>query len=173
MRYNVAQLLKEASGATRYYQLDVDIGGLDPLLVPVEHLMGEIAMLRTGTGVLVTGHLVTRVELVCSRCLTPFEAPLAIDVEEEFRPTVDVITGRHLVMEEEDEALWIDDHHVLDLTEVVRQDLLLALPLHPLCKEDCAGLCPVCGHNLNEGPCGCTTGDVDLRWAALLDLKLK
>ena len=173
MRYNVAQLLKEASGATRHYQLDEDISGLDPALVPTQHLHGEITMLRTGTGILVTGHLSTQVEVTCSRCLAPLEVGLGIDVEEEFQPTVDVVTGRHLVMEEEDEALWIDVHHILDLSEVIRQDLLLALPMHPLCKEDCAGICPVCGQNLNEGPCDCITSEVDPRWSALLSLKLQ
>ena len=173
MRYNVAQLLKASAGATRHYQFDEDVTGLDPLLVPIKRLQGEITMLRTGNGVLVTGRLAMVVEMTCSRCLEPLEVPLTIDLEEEFRPTVDVMTGRRLPMDEEDQALWIDAQHILNLEEVIRQDLLLALPLHPLCREDCAGICPQCGQNLNEGPCACIIRDVDPRWSALLDLKLE
>ncbi|HEY65335.1 MAG TPA: DUF177 domain-containing protein [Caldilineae bacterium] len=172
MRYNVAQLLKAPIGAVRHYHIDEDVTGLDPDLVPTERLRGEVTLLRTGNGILVTGHLTTEVEVVCSRCLEPSSVALEVDLEEEFRPTVDVITGRHLLMEEEDQALWIDAQHILDLHEVVRQNLLLALPLHPLCREDCAGICPQCGQNLNEGPCDCIATEVDPRWSALLELKL-
>ncbi len=173
MRYNVAQLLKESTGATRAFQLEEDISGLDPMLTPTRKLEGHITMLRTGSGILVTGHLATEVATTCSRCLEPLHVRLEIDVEEEFQPTIDVETGQRLPMEEDDQALWIDSHHVLDLHEVVRQDLLLAMPLHPLCRETCAGLCPHCGQNLNEGPCDCTVTDIDPRWSALLDLKLQ
>jgi len=172
MRYNVAQLLKEPTGATRHYQLDEDVTGLDPHLVPTSTLHGNITMLWTGTSILVTGRLVTRVETVCSRCLEPLEVALDIDVEEEFRPTVDIVTGRRLPVEEEDTALWIDAHHILDLTEVLRQNLLLALPSHPLCRENCAGICPECGQNLNEKACNCMPREMDPGWFTLSGLKL-
>ena len=171
MRYNVAQLLKEATGAVRAYHLDEDISELDPELIPTRRLRGEVTFLRTGSGILVTGHLSTEVEAICSRCLEPMRVQLEIDVEEEFQPTVDVVTGQRLPMEEEDQALWIDHAHILDLGEVVRQDLLLALPLQPLCRETCSGLCPQCGQNLNEGTCECAAMDIDPRWSALLSLK--
>jgi uncharacterized protein len=72
-------------------------------------------------------------------------------------------------MEEDDRALWIDDHHVLDLSEVLRQDALLATPMHVVCDDECRGLCPTCGQNLNEGPCDCPP-EGDPRWSALQDL---
>jgi uncharacterized protein len=61
----------------------------------------------------------------------------------------------------------IDGHHIIDMTEAVRQYILLTTPMKPLCREDCAGLCPVCGHNLNQGPCSCPPQGVDPHWAKL------
>jgi uncharacterized protein len=171
MQYNVSQLLKEPIGATRRYQLDEDIAGLDPLIVPTENLRGAVHMMRTGQGILVSGRLAARLETQCSRCLDTLEVDTEIEMEEEFCPTLDVVSGRRLVMEDEDQALWIDAHHILDLTEVVRQDLLLILPSHPLCREGCAGICPQCGQNRNEGPCECKPDTLDLRWTVLLEDK--
>ena len=95
--------------------------------------------------------------------------PLAIELEEIFIPTIDVVTGKPVTPEEDDRALWIDEHHILDLNEVLRQDALLAAPVHVLCKKDCRGLCPTCGQNLNAGSCNCTP-DIDPRWGPLVDL---
>ena len=69
--------------------------------------------------------------------------------------------------EDDDEALLIDEHHILDLSEVIRQGLWLAAPEEALCRPDCAGLCPRCGGNRNLGECNCDEASVDPRWAAL------
>jgi uncharacterized protein len=173
MQYNVSQLLKAHSGVSRRYEVEADIEGLDEELKPRDLLRGEVQLMRTSQGILVTGHLHTVVELTCDRCLEPFTVPVEIDLEEEFRPTVDIGTGASLpVVAEEDGAGLINGHHILDLTEVVRQALLLAIPMHPLCRPDCAGLCPECGQNLNEGSCQCQPRVEDLRWAALKELRI-
>ena len=94
---------------------------------------------------------------------------VSFDIEEEFHPTIDVTTGVSMEMEpDQDPATLIDEHHTLDLTEVVRQDLWLNLPTSPACQPDCKGLCSHCGQNLNQGSCGCKTQIADVRWAALL-----
>jgi uncharacterized protein len=167
MQYNVAQLLKDPIGATRAHAVQADITHLDPALLAVRPLVGDVRFLRTRAGILVQGVLWTEVHLTCSRCQEPMVARLELQLEEEFRPTIDVLTGRKLVMDEEDQALWIDAHHTLDLTEVVRQGLLLAIPMRPLCRPDCKGLCPMCGQNWNEGPCDCAEVEGDSRWAIL------
>lgn len=167
MQYNVAQLLKGPIGGTRTYAVQADITDLDRALPVVRPLVGDVHFLRTRAGILVQGFLWTEVRLLCSRCQEPMVARLELHLEEEFRPTVDVLTGRKLVMEEEDQALWIDARHILDLTEVVRQGLLLAIPMRPLCRPDCKGLCPICGQNWNEGPCTCAEAEGDARWAIL------
>ncbi|MCC7355817.1 MAG: DUF177 domain-containing protein [Anaerolineae bacterium] len=170
MQYNVAQLLKEPIGSTRSYPVHADIADLDPELPVIRPLTGEVRFLRTQSGVLVEGDLSTEVGLACSRCQEPLTARLELEIEEEYRPTIDVLTGRRLAMEEEDRALWIDAHHILDLTEVVRQGLFILLPMHPLCRPECKGLCPVCGQNWNEGPCDCAERESDPRWSLLKEL---
>ncbi len=172
MKFNVSQLLREHTGAVREYDVAEDIRGLDPDLVALEPLTGHVTLMRTVDGILATGRMQTVVDMECSRCLTPVVTPVETELEEDFVPTVDVATGQQLLLPEDvDSATLIDEHHILDLTEVVRQDLLLALPVRPLCREDCQGLCPVCGQNRNENPCDCVVDESDPRWAALRDWK--
>jgi uncharacterized protein len=149
MRINVAQQLKQPIGQVRHYQVS-EINGQD---LPIE---GEIELLRTNRSILVTARLKTTVRCICSRCVEEFEYPLTLDIEEEYFPTTDTISGLSLSLPEGAEGFVIDENHVLDLSEAIRQHTLLALPMKPICRNDCAGLCPDCGHNLNYGPCNCT-----------------
>lgn len=171
MRFNVAQLLKSPTGASREYDLNEDIAGIDRDLDVIETLTGKIRFLRTDKGILVTGHLQTEVRVPCRRCLAPVTAPVEFDLEEQFRPSVDIFTGAAIPVEDgEDEATRTDGHHILDLTEVIRQNLLLAIPISPLCSPHCRGLCPDCGANLNEEPCSCQHEEGDPRLAVLREL---
>jgi len=170
MQINVAQLLKQPVGATRQYELQEPLEPIDEGVLPVAPLEGAVHLLRTGRGVLVHLQAHTQVQLACSRCLEPYTAPVEIDFQEEFFPTIDIHTGLPIETPEDDKAIVIDGNHVLDLGEMARQYLLLSLPMHPLCRDDCAGLCPNCGHNLNAGPCACPPEPVDSRWAMLREL---
>jgi uncharacterized protein len=97
--------------------------------------------------------------------------PARFAIEEEFTPTIDIVTGAKLPLSGEEEvATRIDAHHILDLTEVIRQDLLLALPMYPVCRSKCKGLCPHCGQNWNEGACECSLEEIDPRLAVLRQL---
>ena len=125
-------------------------------------------MLRTKQGILVKGVLKTRVSLMCSRCLTMFDQYVNIDIEEEFSPKIEVVSGAPLPEPEEPGAFTIDEHHILDLSEAVRQYTLLALPMKPLCCPSCAGLCPHCGANLNQVSCSCESQDKP-PWAKQLE----
>jgi len=135
-------------------------------------VQGAVNLMRTDRGILVKGTLNTEVEVTCSRCLGLFGCPLALNIEEEYFPTTDVVSGAGLPSPDEPGCFTIDEHHVLDLTEVIRQYTLLAVPMKPLCRQDCAGLCPDCGHNLNHGPCGCLSHRADPRWSKLDRLAL-
>lgn len=171
MRFNVAQLLKSPAGASREYDLDEDITDIDEDLDVVAALTGRVRFLRTGNGILVTGHVQTEIRVPCRRCLTPVTVLIEMDLEEQFRPSVDIWTGAILPLEPgEEEATRTDAHHILDLTEVVRQNLLINVPMAPLCSPQCRGLCPQCGANLNEGPCGCHYEESDPRLAILRGL---
>lgn len=170
MIFNVAQLLKAHTGSTRVCLVRSEIENLDPEIVAVDVLSGQVRLLRTIDGVLVTGALSTSLGLVCDRCLEPFVQQVDIELEDEFRPSIDIVSGASLPVSHDDEANIIDEHHILDLHEVVRQRILLSQPLHPLCRADCRGLCSNCGQNLNEGACACGETIADPRWAALREL---
>ncbi|UCG10687.1 MAG: DUF177 domain-containing protein [Dehalococcoidia bacterium] len=137
---NVAQLLKEPVGSTRDYELDepVDvtgngIGG---------QVKGKVRLTRTNRGILVRGMVSTGVEVTCSRCLSRSRCPLTFTIEEEYFPVIEVNSGTPLSPPDEPGSFTIDEHHILDLTEAIRQYALLTMPMKPLCREDCTGLLP-------------------------------
>lgn len=171
MQINVAQLLRASVGSVKDYEIkkviDITGDGVDRLV------QGKLRLMRTNRSILVKGELQTELELTCSRCLGQFRCPLRVRLEEEYYPTADVDTGAAIALPDEPGSFTIDKNHILDLTEAVRQYALLAVPMKPLCKETCAGLCPVCGQNLNQGPCGCRVDSADPRWAELSKLKKK
>lgn len=171
MKFNVSQLLKAAPGASREYELDEDITSIEKDLDVSAPLVGRVRFLRIGEGILVTGQLKTRVRMPCRRCLADVELPVEFGLEEQFRPSIDIITGRPIPVEDDQEEVTrTDERHMLDLTEVVRQNLVLALPMSVLCGEKCRGLCPVCGQNLNDSDCGCRPVEGDSRLSVLRDL---
>jgi uncharacterized protein len=151
MRINVAQLLKQPVGRVRQYRIEE--GGI----------RGKVRLLRINRGILVTAALEGSVTSVCSRCLEEFECPLSLDFEEEYFTSKDVSP-------EEADGFVIGEDHMLDLSEAIRQHTLLMLPMKPICREDCAGLCPVCGKNLNYGPCSCIQESSHSHWAPLQSL---
>jgi uncharacterized protein len=168
MQINVSQLLQEPVGAMRDYQVNetADIIGDDKQY----KVQGECGLLHLQSSILVKCRLKTDVELSCSRCLGVFQHPLNIRFEEEYVPTVDIHSGAPLPQPEESSTFTINEHHILDLTEAVRQYAMLAVPMKPLCAAECAGLCPSCGKNLNEGECDCPRQDIDPRWSELTKL---
>ena len=170
MRINVSQLLKAPIGSIRSYEMNgvVDIAGDGSGSI----VQGEIKLIRTDRGILAKATLDTEVEVTCSRCLCSFSYPLNLNSEEEYFPTVDIIAGVPLPLPDEPGCFTIDEHHILDLTEAIRQYTLLAIPMKPLCKANCAGLCPNCGQNLNQGPCNCPPREIDPRWSKLRELPL-
>lgn len=169
MWYNVAQLLKGATGAYRRYDIREEIRNLDPDLEPVSPLVGSVTLMRTSQGILATGKLRTTLRTTCRRCLEAADVKVEVDLEEEFHPVMRIAEAPvdNVPDEEYDEALLIDEHHMLDLREVVRQGLWLAAPMEALCSPGCLGLCPRCGGNRNLGECRCEEAAVDPRWAAL------
>lgn len=171
LTYNVAQLLKEGAGSVRHYTLAGELYDIDernPGPIPVE---GYVNLVRTPNGVLLEGQAPMTLRLECRRCLAPYDAELAIDIEEEYVASVDVVTGVRLVPDDYDEPeLLIDEHHILDTREVLWQYAVAATLDAGLCRPDCRGLCPICGANLNEEACNCHLDKVDPRLAALADL---
>ncbi len=171
MLFNVSQLLKEGVGATRCCDIDGELHNIDehnPGPVSVE---GHVALIRTPDGILAKGE--AHVELLepCRRCLELTANAVDFEVVEGYKPSIDIETGAQLPIAEDDETeLFIDEHHILDLTEVLRQYVIMTAMLPALCRSDCKGLCPVCGSNLNEGLCHCERATGDPRLAILAKL---
>lgn len=165
---NVAQQLKSPIGSIQNHRVSsvVDITGGNSLV------QGEVKLMRTNRGILLTGTLHTEIKLACSRCLSLFSCPLTLNIEEEYFPTTDVVTGATLPFPDEPDCFTIDEHNIIDLTEAIRQYALMAIPMKPLCGENCAGLCPSCGQNLNQAPCNCPPQTVEPRWSKLIELAL-
>jgi len=165
---NVSTLLQEPVGSARRYTVDHE-----PVSVAedryAQEITGSLRLIRSERGVLVMAELeLAPAHLECARCLETFEAPLSVAFDEEYVLEHDPLTGRPLPVDAED--FRIDEHRHLDLSEAVRQYEEAALPLRPLCRADCRGLCPHCGRNLNMDPC--TSADSpDDRWSALAGLQ--
>ncbi len=171
LQFNVAQFLKEPTGATRIYDINIgNINDLDEEMKVVSPVTGQIKLLRTGNDILVTSLLEANIKKQCSRCLTRFTRLVSIELEETFYPTVDVSTGSPLSQSAEaDETNTINEQHILNLSEAVGQELFLEGDSLRSCRPDCLGLCPHCGQDRNVKPCQCQTNQIDQRWAGLLE----
>ena len=141
MCINVSQQLKAPIGTIRSYEIDEAVDIADGSSSRVQ---GEVSLTRTDRGILAKATLYTGVELTCSRCLNAFSYPLTLNFEEEYFPTTDIVSGTPLSLPDKPGSLTIDEHHALDLAEAIRQYGLLAIPMKPLCREDCVGLSPSC-----------------------------
>jgi uncharacterized protein len=113
----------------------------------------------------------TELELGCSRCLESFRLPVNASFDLRYHPASEMTQEEEREVEEEDlETSYYRDDQI-DLNELLREQFYLALPMKPLCGEDCKGLCPQCGTNRNTGACACDTGWEDPRLAPLKQLK--
>jgi len=168
--WNVSGLLGESAGAVRDYAVrgvELD-GGEDFILTaPIE---GRVHLGRTNRGLLVDADFTTTLASQCARCLRDIAMPLAFEIHDEALPAIDFHTGRALAISAEDEesgVITLTDHHELDLEQPIREAILLALPIAPLDREDCPGLCIVCGLPLDEGNHDHPDDDIDPRLEAL------
>ncbi len=173
LQFNVAQLLKESIGDTRSYDVDVEnIGQFDEEVNLVSPIVGQVDFMYTGSDILVTGSLKTTIQKNCGRCLASFTTPVSIKLEEEFYPSVDILTGAvQPKLPDVDETNYIDELHILGLTEVVRQEVFLEGAGFLYCRSNCKGLCPHCGQDRNVNPCTCQDDIIDPRWADLQALQ--
>lgn len=161
---DVSELLRRP-GATKHVSLTGDLEGLG----------GEMARVREGSslqldlrldalvdGVHVGGELSGQLSEQCSRCLRAIDAEVRVSVSELY-----VYQGEET---DDGDAYAIEDE-LIDLEPLVRDAVILALPLNPLCRPDCRGLCPRCGADRNENDCGHDVARVDIRWDALSRLR--
>jgi uncharacterized protein len=159
MRVDVSELLLEKSEA----QVDVQLNLGRQLLsddLDVASVSGTLHLGRTTEGIWVRGTLAVVVDLQCVRCLVPVERQLGIELDERFQlPPIDE--------KDKGEIYPIEADHHIDLAPVLREAVIVSTPMRVLCRVNCAGLCPTCGQDLNDGPCDCPADEIDPRMAAL------
>ena len=157
LKFNVGFLLAENVGYQRVVELDLPRVRVEEDL-DLDYLRGELKLSRNSRGILIQGALDTGVIGDCVRCLTSIPVPVTLELEELFT-----------YPPSPDSAYSVDDTAILDLAPLIREEAILALPMGGLCRPDCAGLCPQCGQNLNEGTCDCGSDNIDPRLAVLRD----
>ena len=125
----------------------------------------------SGNEVFVNGHIDTRAQVECDRCLQPVELPVAAGFALEYITGSDYESTDVAELTEAEMSVSVFDGEAIDVDEMVKEQILLAVPTRMLCREDCKGICPQCGIDKNTGECQCVTDDIDPRWAALKNLK--
>jgi uncharacterized protein len=163
MKIDVSDLKKKKS-ARKTIDLDVELDGFTydyeyiRIVEPIQ-FRGQLDML--GEFFELQGKITGTIELTCSRCLVKYPHELNIEVDEKFSNDQEAV--------DRDEDIIFMDSDTLDITEIVLSNIILSLPIKRLCKEDCKGLCPICGTDLNTSSCSCVAEEVDPRFAKLKD----
>jgi uncharacterized protein len=117
------------------------------------------------------GSIIANVEMDCSRCLSPIQSLLNIPFKVSYITEEFYTKEKDRELHGEDLEIAIYDGEKIDLTELATEQVLLNLPTQIFCGQECKGLCPKCGANLNEVSCNCETKEIDPRWSALKKLK--
>lgn len=130
----------------------------------VELVTGSLGEVR------VKGHLSVLMEADCDRCLDPARYPVDADFELYYRPVAEGY-GEEIALDTSEAEMGFYDGEGIELNDALREYILLALPMQRVCRENCKGICPVCGRNRNQSECDCHAEAVDDRWAALKKLQ--
>lgn len=151
-------------------ELDLQDEWMRLLVPPV--VSGQIR--REGSRTKVSGKAAAKLQLECDRCLKPIEFPVDSRFDLKYVTRADYQAQKAaeptLELSEEDLELSVFDGEVIDLDELVREELLLAVPTHLICQESCKGVCPACGADRNTTDCRCGEENIDPRWAGLKEL---
>ena len=165
--------LENAKESGRRFSQSLEAGELafeesDLRLVEPVRVAGQI---RRKSGELeISGELHAKVALPCARCLKEVELPIDVKFTERFVASVSWRNEEHHELSRDDLDLGLVDE-AIELNDLVREEILLALPGQLLCNESCKGICPVCGVDRNSSDCSCESRQVDARWEKLKDLR--
>ena len=159
-RLNVGLLIHQSVGSSRDFVFEIPQLQLDSDL-ELRELSGLARVTRTAQGLLVQVKMHATLRTECVRCLTDFQQPLSTDFTELYAFSRKSVTDSELILPE--------DAHI-NLKPLIREYMMLDIPIKPLCSPDCKGLCPVCGENLNENVCNHEPESIDPRLSVLKTL---
>ena len=169
MRIELVNLEHGRADFAHVYQPD-ELGSLDERVRLAEPASVKGQVRRAGPGVFVNGHIETRARVACDRCLKDVELPVSADFNLQYIPGSVYESSEVAELTEEEMSVSVFDGEAIDVDEIVKEQILLAVPTRMLCREDCKGICPECGIDKNTGECDCGTNEIDPRWAALKNL---
>lgn len=170
MRIELENLEKAGGHFAREYQIgELAFDDEDLHLVEPVRVSGRIR--RKQDAVELRGKLVTKVAVPCGRCLKSVELPVEVEFTERFTSAVAWKHEEQHELRPEDLDLALFDGQGIELDDLVKEEIMLAMPGHTWCREQCRGLCPNCGTDLNENSCDCATNRIDSRWEKLKDLR--
>ena len=165
MEFNVSQLLKEGIGSRRAYSLSERVEAMTE--TGTTQVLGSMVITRTNNGVWVTGKFEANAVGSCVRCLVITDYTVSFELDAEYAPRMDINSGTLLDENEINPDLFsLTSDNILDLSEPIRQCVIIEKPMKLLCDPECSGLCSNCGANLNQAPCECSEG-IDPRWSEL------
>lgn len=160
LRFNFGFLIEADLGTHRLVELDYPSVRVSPDLT-LSPLKGMFTATRTGEGIYIGGELNSILAVDCMRCLDKMALPITFQLDELFYyPPESAPEGEP----------FIGENGFIDLAPLIRELSLLEVPIQPICRKDCRGLCTECGQNLNEAECGCEKDDIDPRLAVLKQL---
>jgi uncharacterized protein len=168
MRIELENLEPTSSFAHRYEPEEIVLDEEHVRLTEPPEVRGSIK--QSGREVRLKGTINARAEVDCDRCLKTVALPVEAEFDVAYVPAEDYRRSEAAELQEEDLSLSIFEGETLDVDELVREQLLLALPARALCGEECKGLCPTCGADRNTNPCDCHSQEIDPRWAGLKNL---
>jgi uncharacterized protein len=126
---------------------------------------------HTDGEVRIQGKYAVEMGSVCDRCLAAARFPIEAGFDLFYRPVSVIARDEEVEIDEGEAEIGFYEKDGIELEDVIREQVLLVLPMQRVCSELCKGICPSCGRNRNEGACDCPTGGGDARWSALRDLR--
>jgi len=136
------------------------------------HAEGTAELLGNTLGeIRVKGRLKVSMEAECDRCLEKAAFPIDSEFDLFYRPADTGPSGDEVAITDAESEIGFYEGGGVELKEILREFILLAMPMQRVCRESCQGICPVCGQNRNLRACGCSAPPVDDRWAALRNFK--
>lgn len=160
LRLNVGFIVHESVGFSRDFHFETSHIHFPPDL-DIQDLNGDVRVTRTTEGILLQAEFQGILPVECSRCLDDFDITVQTDFTELY------VFPSHV---SDDSEFILPENNQIDLTTLLREYLFVSVPINPICRPDCKGLCPICGENLNLTTCDCEVESIDPRFEALKKL---